>query len=185
MIEPIKIAFFDIDGVFNSLRSFTAFKPINQDDDLELETMSTCDPVSIKLLNMIIEQTKAKIVISSSHRIYFHSRYSKDKSITGFNLDKLRQYVYDLGIRGEIIDATPINDGGPRGQEVKDWLEQIFPAKFPQYALERYAIFDDNTDFLPEQASKIVLSSWENGLSIENYKRALLILGKDTSELSI
>jgi hypothetical protein len=179
MIEEIKVVFLDIDGVLNSLRSFTAFKPNkleNPDDDLELETRSTCDPVSVKLINMIIEQTNAKIVVSSSHRIYFHSRYSKDKSITGFNLNKLQLYIYSLGIIGEIIDATPILDGEKRGIEVDQWLSE-FPAKFPQYALGQHAIFDDMTDFLPEQASKLVLSTFDNGFSIDNYKQARLILG--------
>jgi len=181
MIEEIKVIFLDIDGVINSLRSFTAFKPYNPEDDLELETIATCDPVSVKLINMIVEQTKAKIVVSSSHRIYFHSRYAsrfQETSFLGFDLDKLQLYISSLGIFGEVIDATPIFDGEKRGEEVNGWLNE-FPAKFPLYALSRYAIFDDTTDFLAEQASKLVLSTFDNGFSIDNYKRALLILGDD------
>ena len=98
-------------------------------------------------LRRIIEQTGAKIVISSTWR---HG-----------GLERMRSLWKDRNLPGEIIDITPdcydlVNEGRfkyldqvDRGHEIDYWLEG-------RTDIENYVIIDDDNDFLPHQRNRFV-----------------------------
>lgn len=99
-------------------------------------------------LRNIIEQTNAKIVISSTWR--------------NRGLEKLQKMWEHRGIAGEIIDVTInshyISEEGRtdkynklrRGREIQDWIDE--------HATEitNYVIIDDDNDMLPSQRGNFV-----------------------------
>lgn len=133
----MKIIFLDIDGVLNNS-----------------ETATRChgaigiDPFLVAIFNRIIFATDAKIVISSSWR------HSKD------GLDEIRKKVMSfIGI----TPTLPLSGGAEtmeRGKEIQTWIE-----RHPEIKIEKYAILDDNSDFLPNQP--LFQTTWEKGLTEE------------------
>jgi hypothetical protein len=119
-----KVIFLDIDGVLNvycqSMDEFGCTFHKHFEDNLK----------------WIVEETKAKIVISSSWRLS--------------GLIAMREMWEHRGLAGEIIDITPNLTYGeglltstPRGEEIKAWLD-LNPVR-------RYCIIDDDSDMLTEQ----------------------------------
>ena len=91
----MKYLFLDIDGVMNSAA-----------DRFSLELVSDRP---FELLKEIIDETGAKIILSSSWRMgYEHGTC---------DLLKQRLVEYDLSIK----DITPINNNG-RGEQIREWL---------------------------------------------------------------
>lgn len=96
-------------------------------------------------LRWIIEQTKAKIVVSSSWRL------SGKTSI-------LEMWKY-RNLPGEVIDITPNltygsgkNSSTPRGKEIQHWLNE-----HPE--VTNYVILDDDSDMLSTQMENFVKTS--------------------------
>lgn len=100
--EPIKVIFLDIDGVLNCIDDYKNDVKINDD--------------KIKILQEIVEKSKAKIVLSSSWR--FLSRKNKYRILLE---EKLAEY--GMSIYGETPPSKEkwINVGRPH--EIKKWLE--------------------------------------------------------------
>jgi hypothetical protein len=95
-------------------------------------------------LKWIIEETEAKIVISSSWRLS--------------GIVAMREMWEFRGLAGEIIDITPNLTYGeglltstPRGEEIKAWLDLNL--------VRRYCIIDDDSDMLTEQTPFFVQTS--------------------------
>jgi len=95
-------------------------------------------------LQWIIEETGAKIVISSSWRLN--------------GLEEMQQMWQERNLPGEVIDITPnltygvgLKTSTPRGKEIKKWLDENKVAN--------YVIIDDDTDFLKEQMKNFVQTS--------------------------
>ena len=125
----MKIIFLDIDGVLcvipNSFDEFGANFHKRFEDNLR----------------HIIEQTNAKIVISSTWRLA--------------GLDVIKEMWKKRNLAGEVIDVTPLgNMDDIRGNEVQTWLDRN--------NVENYVIIDDDTDFLESQMNNFVRTS-ENG----------------------
>jgi len=96
-------------------------------------------------LKSIIDQTDAKIVISSSWRLS--------------GLIAMEETWKYRNLPGEIIDITPnltygegLKSNTPRGEEIKQWLDY-----HPE--VTNYVILDDDIDMLPEQLSNFVQTS--------------------------
>lgn len=99
------------------------------------------DPSMASRVKNIIEATGCSVVLSSSWRYDDPFR------------DEVQERVCDL------LDVTPKNNGlTSRGTEVKSWLEG-----HPE--VTRYAILDDNNDFLVGQP--LFQTSWNQGLTDE------------------
>jgi hypothetical protein len=133
----MKIIFLDIDGVLNVI-------PQGHD-----EWGGIFHKHFVDNLKWIIEETNAKIVISSSWR------FSGLQSM--IDMWKERKYP------GEIIDITPWNlpNVNPklgfyqrleRGHEIEDWLN-----RHPN--VTNYVILDDDSDMLPTQMNYFVKCS--------------------------
>jgi hypothetical protein len=134
-----KIIFLDIDGVLN------VCYPEHD------EYGRIFHPNFVDNLKRVIDETGAKIVISSTWR------YA--------GLERMKEMWQKRNLPGEVIDVTPdctylYNEGLlqlttriERGHEIEYWLDEN-PG-----LVENYVILDDNSDFLPHQLGNFVMTS--------------------------
>lgn len=136
----MKVIFLDFDGVLNNseyqARLYGKGLPTTDKDGHEL-----FDPNSVERLNRIVDQTKAKIVVSSSWRY--------------LGLAALQELWKERGLNGQIIGMTSMHavdeyimehgldwlDGGviansPRAVEIEKWLQE-------HDYIDHYVILDD------------------------------------------
>lgn len=134
----MKIIFLDIDGVLNSDEYFDKIKGLNI-EGIE----SQVDVERIKLLKRVIEETGAKVVLSSSWRNTTNGKY-------------LKQLLLQYGI---LADSTPFLKN-ERGKEIKQWL-----AEHPD--TEDFVILDDEIfdSYDEELRKKLIKISDGNGRS--------------------
>lgn len=135
---------------FESIKNKPRFKRKHKDDYARY--FST---YSVEMLNTLIKETGAKIVVSSSWR-------------KGRTVQELRKMFRENGIKGQVIDKTPAlyYDGYPgsvpRGCEIYAWLENN-KEKFGDSV--RYVIFDDDSDILWWQRNNFLLVDSYCGLT--------------------
>lgn len=152
----MKVIFLDIDGVLNSDRSIFAL-PMREIFPGEYRLnylLSKADPVAIAILNKIIKETGAKIVVSSANR-----------KVLGF--DGVKQALLLMGVEGEVIGVTGTT-GGNRGTEIQEWLDNN--------EVEAYVIIDDSSDMLEEQMQNFVRVDPSCGLAFPDMRKAIHIL---------
>ena len=162
------IVFLDIDGVLNNERHATWLHENVQKGagfgmPWELESGNITpetvgwDPANLEALWHIIDETDAKIVVSSTWRLGRRSVFFREISKVAF------------GRALPVIDITPvINEiGSIRGDEVNQWLEGA-----PM--VERWVCLDDDGDFHPN--NNLVQTNMEVGLTMEDARRAIEIL---------
>ena len=148
----MKVVFLDFDGVLN----YDKYVRRSEEQGLII------DPERMVLLKGIIENTGAKIVLSTSWREHW------DKSIencdqTGIKINEIF-FKYAL----QIFDKTPklnIN----REDDIKAWLNQN--------AVENFVVLDDaflSADFL--EGHFIKTSNYFNGLDESDVEKAIEIL---------
>lgn len=135
-----KILFLDIDGVLNV---------IGQGND---EYGQIFHKHFEDNLRWIIDQTGAKIVISSTWKM--------------MGLRRLQDMWKDRGLAGEVIDITPCEvdviergtcefyDQVDRGFEIQQWIDD--------HEVERYCIVDDDNDMLPSQMNNFVRTAYNS-----------------------
>ena len=130
----MKIIFLDLDGVLNYEKFF-----LKRAKNLQTWHERYFCESAVKRLNKITDETKAKIVFSSSHRFHFDS------------FQELKEGFKLAGVTGELIGITPRlryennSYSVPRGCEIKAWIENnkgILGDKL------KYAILDDDSDML-------------------------------------
>jgi hypothetical protein len=192
----MNLIFLDIDGVLNSEDSVMASvgcttrtedqiqaleklkQTVGVGKDLELDygpsfSIRTIDPVSVGLLNRLIRDTDAKIVLSSTHRKYF-SRPGQLVFGSQVHLDVLRLYLKSLGIVGDLFGITnSLNT--KRGFEVQEFVFDI-EVHFLEH-INSYVILDDDSDFLPGQP--LVKIDNGTGFKFRHFAKASLILQKE------
>ena len=164
-----KLIFLDIDGVLATPK-FTK------------DGMWWINPEQVKLLKYIIDQTSAKIVLSSSWR--------------NINVEETKIYMkeHDFSLFEEIIGVTirayqyidrskKIHLSIPRGVEIKQWLDTHIHSdngvnwnRLELYKDYNYVIIDDDTDMLLEQKDNFVQCNSEVGLTQELVNKAIQIL---------
>jgi hypothetical protein len=156
----MRIIFLDIDGVLNSWAS--CYKITTE---------------KLQLLNSLIEQTGAKIVISSSWRIgskdvkdFIEKNFKK----SNFRLDNFkdvtnRECIENIFYNDNIIGLTD-TFGPSRGDEIKRWLDIYCDD------VESYVIFDDETNMLDEQLEHLVQTDTYYGITDREIHLATLIL---------
>jgi hypothetical protein len=165
----MKIIFLDFDGVLNH----EAFYEKRQQIGLEkypTYPLSLCeiDPEGIKILNYIIGETGAKVVISSTWR---HGR----------TIEELQNMLNYFEFQGDIIDITPSFDTrcSLRGNEILAWVknnEELLGKKYHEF--ENYVIFDDDSDMLYWQKDNFLhIDRWV-GLTMKNAFDAIRILNR-------
>lgn len=153
MKNTLRIIFLDFDGVVNNIGSFSNGK------------MDPIDPYAIELLNSLVKETDARIVISSSWRI-------------GHSLNFIQVMMAKAGfeyperIIGATIELSEKTNGGfwttkTRGQEIDIWLNQV--------PVDSFVIFDDNDDMDPVK-DHLIQTTFENGLQKKHIERAKIAL---------
>jgi hypothetical protein len=146
----MKIIFLDVDGVLNYQLMWAEKRQADRYKELPKDapkgTHDIC-PDKIGLLNMMIADTGAKVVISSSWRM-------------GRTVEDLRELFEWCGFEGEIIGKTPRlwfnhdqeedyrSTSVPRGCEIKSWLENNKGILGEKMSKLKYVIFDDDSDML-------------------------------------
>lgn len=166
-----KFIFLDIDGVLNSTRSAIAlggygfFPGRNRmQGATDWVKEAKLDPIAVLLLERLVRNTDAAVVISSTWRI-------------GSNVEEFqglfKAYVPDNVFN--IIGMTPTTNRCHRGEEIDLWLtENSQPS-------DTYVILDDDSDMLPEQRPFFVQTDYQIGLTHEHIEQAELILKGKTS----
>ena len=141
----MKVIFLDFDGVVTIPDSHWKLNPDN-----------------IKLVKKIVDETNAKIVVSSSwrHGLDRHFEYELERNPDNEMVIWLRDNVYDI---------TPL--GGNRGSEIKKWLDT-------HDDIENYVILDDDSDMLNYQLYHFVETNFEDGLTETEAIRAIKVLNK-------
>ena len=160
----MKVIFLDFDGVLNVI-------PQGHD-----EFGGIFHPEFVDNLKRIIDETGAKLIISSSWR---HS-----------GLDKMKRMWEFRGYPGEIIGVTPdlyrfLDFEGQRTMVRGDEIQAILDRE-PE--ITNYVILDDDTDMLPNQMQNFVYCSTNinhpdcidigYGLTKECTKKAIRILNR-------
>lgn len=151
--EIEKILFLDCDGVISTYKSGWKL-----------------DSGKIVLLWHILKATECKIVISSSWR-----RETLEETLkTTFSVFPFKDSIIGITPRLEL----PIKQGDwefdtPfRGLEINAYLNSLEKKV-------RYAILDDDSDFLFEQKDHLVQTDSYLGLSMEDVREVIRILNKD------
>lgn len=150
----MKILFLDIDGVVLPGRAYSLpnqTKPI----------VKVFDPCSVALLNDACNEAGWKIVIHSSWLRYWV------KNLDG---STVREHCIEQGIKAEHFHETePECNGGMhwRYDRVDDWLSR-------HKEVTEFIIVDDcpPEDGYP-RADKVLLTNFEEGITLENYRRLI------------
>lgn len=143
-----KIIFLDIDGV---LRTDIYNGKI---DSIKFD--SEC----VKWFNKLIEETNAKVVISSTNRIH--------------GLNVMVNWFKTQGVKCDIIDVTPIDFDllHNRGQEIDHWL---YLHDDPQ----DFIIIDDKKNGIPQVFGfRFIQTNSKTGFKEEHYLQAKRILNE-------
>ena len=157
-----KYIFLDIDGVLNSTKWFDCGRTQDYPN-------SEIDPSAVLLLNGIINNTGAEVVLSSSWRI-------------GSTPQKIEKLLVSKGFEHKILDFTPRlhfkEDGGtvPRGCEIHQWLNDMCGCEYTQNV--RYIILDDDSDMLLSQQHNFFKTDRACGLSLDLSYRAIRFLNR-------
>ena len=192
----MKLIFLDIDGVLNHETGYRT-KQCTEHYELNGHHYQPFALESKRLLNQLIDQTEAKIVISSTWRLD--------------GLEQMKAIWEHEGMHGEVIDVTPdyhIDLGiyatpAPRGSEIEIWLKRkgISRSEFNRYMnrgqlelvkdkaliYDNYIIIDDDSDMLYNQRNHFVhVRSHNNpdGFNEKYYLEALDKLSKTAVELN-
>jgi hypothetical protein len=143
----MKVIFCDFDGVCNNLEA----------KDPKTIKSEPIDCRAVFLLNNLIEDTDACIVITSDWRI-------------GHTLDWLQTMLKLAGLKypEKVIVATINLPKQQRGKEIKTWINAVG-------GLDSFVILDDKDDMDPYK-DHLVQTSCETGLVIEDVEKAKKIL---------
>jgi hypothetical protein len=159
----MKYLFLDIDGVLNTgqYSNYLVDNGLNETD----ADGYLFDPEAVENLQYLIEETDAKIIITSTWR-----------------LDGDMQAIWhNRNLAGEVIGVTPTIQKekaigkikiwyGHRGMEVEEWLSANANAPY------KYAILDDENDYLPSQSDHIVLTDPMKGITKEVSDKVISLL---------
>jgi len=148
----------DIDGVLNSEKSMkmSYYKDNKDPNHADLPHES-----HVKWLNKIVEETGAKLVISSTWRIGTHVRM-------------LGNILYLCGVKADVIDKTPTISisGCERGTEIQRWINEC------GYDITNFIILDDDSDMC-HLMDKLVQTNNKFGLTKKEALIAIEMLNKE------
>lgn len=158
----IKCIFLDVDGILNSVKFFEEksqakrWKEFKDKLDKHIAWgVCNINPKAVKLLNKLVAETKAKIVVTSSWRG-----------------DIALQTIFSLaGIIEPIYGETPRLYSQYRGQEIQQWLNE--------HKCDKYVILDDDRDFFDSQLPYFVHIDRRVGLTESDMNKSISILNNE------
>lgn len=156
----MKVIFLDVDGVLNS--SYSHSIATNEKGWMWDEVSD----FHLEKLKRIVDETDAKIVLSSSWREY-HPILTGEPKITDDLLKVLVKKFEKVGL--SIYDVTPELRLQIRGNEIKQWLDS-------HSEIDKYVIIDDDYEFRYEQEPFVVRTTMTNGLTDELTDLAISLL---------
>lgn len=158
----MKVIFLDIDGVLNS-RAYDKKRDINAQTNI--------DETRLPLVKRIVEETGAKIVLSSTWR----EDWEKDPDICREDGVYINQMFSKFGL--EIFDKTPfLGICADRSEEIKTWLEET------PHKIESFVIIDDYRFGWGSLSDNFVKTNPNFGLGLEEVHvlKAIKILNYTT-----
>src|SRR5213593_4911387 len=136
-----RVIFLDIDGVLAPIRRWDRYGDL--------------DPACIRVLNEIVAEGGADVVVSSTWR-------------HGKTVAELQGMLDAQGFAGRVLDKTPTNiPGASRGDEIAAWLAE--------HAVVGFVIIDDHAD-MGELCTHLVQTQPSRGLQPADVPRALAML---------
>lgn len=140
----MKVIFLDVEGVLNTRETYErAYRLRGQTAMIDLEL----DSFRLEYLKTIIDETGAKIVLSSSFRYFFEKKDGKLLP-TNFKGKKLYDNFKKFGI--EIYDTT-VPKMGNREEQIKEWL-------LNRDDIESFVIIDDDPSAFFELYQNLILT---------------------------
>lgn len=152
----MKVVFLDVDGVLNSMEWAT--KVMNE-QGVDVFYRDMLDPDAIACLKKIVDETGARIVVSSTWRLIRKA------------MDALRLQLSEAGLN--ICSVTPdINENidDRRGQEIASWISE-------HEDVEGFVILDDDSD-MGSLMPHLVKTSFHDGLLSCHVEPAIQILNQ-------
>lgn len=146
----MKLIFLDVDGVLNNFQWANQMAKEGVQvyrDDLLFEP-------SILLLKKLVDETGARIVLSSAWRRIPSARNNLIRTLERYNLF--------------MCSETPYT-GSVRGYDIQAWFNRN-PGDYS------YVILDDECDMLSDQESHLVQTDFYSGFQHEDYLKAKKIL---------
>ena len=180
MMKINKLIFLDVDGVLNSDRwSKWIF---HNRWFLKEGGHRHIDPNGVSKVIEICKQTDAKIILSSSWRLW---NYEQTKNNLGGLRDLRPLLEYLVGITEKTEDRH-------RGTEIKKYLERCKDQNFywehgwlknPSTTIEIsedsiYIIIDDDEDMLDEQLPYFIHTDFMDGISTEDVNNSIKLLNR-------
>lgn len=148
--KPLKLVFLDIDGVMNSCFSEVSDKH---------ESLAF-DSQAVENLKHILNETDAKIIVSSTWRI-------------GETVESLRGNIFShYGLDEYVIGTTPVYNDTPRGVEIADFLAIVH-----KLAIEGIVILDDDSDMEDLKKYHVKINR-KYGLTKQDAEKAIEIINK-------
>lgn len=179
----MKIVFLDIDGVLNTSREYYRYDQAYKNDP-DPQATARLSPHNrhvehlfgkehVEALNSLTDQSGAKIVVSSSWRLF----YSGSGDSPPFS--ELITLLKRVGVTGEVIDRTPtvlpkkMSMPMYRGTEIQAWLSAH------EEDVENFVILDDDNDMV-HLTKKLIRTKGSVGLTPIDVKKALRVLGVES-----
>lgn len=159
----MKLLFLDFDGVLNSVETFRERTAARERGE-PIPEFSDIDRGLVARLNQLLEQTGAKVVISSSWRCF--ARVQDPLNPTRW----LQRLLDSRGFKGEVIGSTPeLPYPKTRGDEIQSWLTR------DGGAVRSFVILDDEDD-MAHLKDRLVQTSFETGLQDHHVSMAVTVL---------
>lgn len=152
--EPTKVVFLDVDGVLNN----GAWARRMWEEGVHVYHDNLLEDRALRLLRSLIEQTGAKIVVSSAWRKIPEAMESLCTQLEFYKLP--------------VFDITPYV-GGERGDDITAWFNR-HPGEY------RYVILDDDSD-MGEHLDHLVKTNFDEGLTYDKVSECITILNDTIS----
>jgi hypothetical protein len=156
----MKVIFLDIDGVLVTWNSLHRWGKL---ENPKSRTGSMMEPKCVKILNEILAETGAYIVVSSSWRI-------------GRTVEQLKNELSEAGVNvSTLIDKTPTKAYAPgRGHEISHWINEHWMG--PPDEITKFCIIDDEISDMDPFKHKVAHTSMEKGLTEVHKKQIIKML---------
>ena len=162
----MKVIFLDIDGVLNPQVDYEIDDLLQNNSITRKRNYKTFSKRCMNNLNKLIEDTGAKVVISSTWR-----RVN--------TVENLQKHFETQGFKHQILDFTPIfGINTVRGNEIMSWVDD-------HKDIENYVIVDDDSDMLLWQKPHFCLVDDWSGLTHNDTYRIKRFFNGESMSVSV